>query len=61
MYCPCAFIGKSDYEFAIVAIYINNMNLIGTLEELLKTVEYLKRQFEMKDLEKIKILSQPVF
>lgn len=37
------------------------MNLIGTLKELLKTVEYLKRQFEMKDLEKIKILSQLVF
>lgn len=33
---------------------MNLLNLIGTLEELLKTVEYLKRQFEMKDLEKIK-------
>lgn len=30
------------------------MNLIRTLEELLKTIEYLKRQFETKDLEKIK-------
>ena len=30
------------------------MNLIGTLEELLKIAEYLEREFEMKDLRKPK-------
>lgn len=30
------------------------MNLIGTLEELLKTARYLERKFEMKDFVKIK-------
>lgn len=30
------------------------MNLIGTLEELLKTVEYVKGEFEIKDLGNIK-------
>ena len=30
------------------------MNLIGTPEELLKTAEYLKKEFEMKDLGKTK-------
>ncbi|KAL5755747.1 hypothetical protein ACOSQ2_020493 [Xanthoceras sorbifolium] len=52
--CPCVFIKKSESEFTIVAVYVDDMNLIGTPEELLKTAEYLKREFEMKDLGKIK-------
>ena len=35
------------------AIYVDDLNLIGTLEELIKTTNYLKREFEMKDLGKI--------
>ena len=31
------------------------MNLIGILEELSKTVEYLKKEFEVKDLGKTKL------
>ena len=31
------------------------MNLIRTLEELLKTVEYLNKEFEVKDLGKTKL------
>ncbi|KAL5809036.1 hypothetical protein ACOSQ3_029727 [Xanthoceras sorbifolium] len=52
--CPCVFIKKSESGFAIVAVYVDDMNLIGTPEELLKTAEYLKREFEMKDLGKTK-------
>ncbi|KAL5779849.1 hypothetical protein ACOSQ2_010586 [Xanthoceras sorbifolium] len=52
--CPCIFIKKSESGFAIVAVYVNDMNLIGTSEELLKTAEYLKREFEIKDLGKTK-------
>ncbi|BBH04558.1 transposable element gene, partial [Prunus dulcis] len=40
--------------FAIVAVYVDDMNLIGTSEELQRTVNYLKREFEMKDLGKTK-------
>jgi hypothetical protein len=53
--CPCIFIKKSEFEFAIVAVYVDDLNLVGTLEELIKTATYLKNEFEMKDLEKTKL------
>ena len=52
--CPCIFIKKSKTGFAIIAIYVDYLNLIGTLEELIRTTNYLKREFEMKDLGKTK-------
>ena len=42
--CPCVFIKKSKIRFAIVAIYLNHLNLIGTPEELLKTAFCLKNE-----------------
>ena len=48
--CPCMFIKKSLSEFFIVASYVDDMNLIMTLEELVKTTTHLKLQFKMKDL-----------
>jgi len=50
--CPCMFIKKSHSEFAIVAVYVDDMNIMGTLEELEKTALHLKSEFELKDLEK---------
>ena len=50
--CPCIFIKKSETRFAIMAVYVDDLNLVGTLEELTKTKNYLKNEFEMKDLEK---------
>ena len=29
---------KSEFEFAIVAVYVDDLNLVGTPEELTKTV-----------------------
>ena len=52
--CPCVFIKKSEFGFAIVTVYVNDLNLVGTPEELTKTADYLKNEFEMKDLSKIK-------
>ena len=52
---PCVFIKKSEIRFAIIVIYVDDMNLIGTPEELSKTVEYLKKEFEVKDLGKTKL------
>ena len=52
--CPCIFIKKSKTGFAIIAIYVDDLNLIGTPEELTRTENYLKREFEMKDLGKTK-------
>ena len=37
---------------AIIAVYVDDLNLIGTPEELIKTANYLKKKFEMKDLGK---------
>ena len=33
---------------------MNDLNLIGTPEELIKTIDYLNKEFEMKDLRKTK-------
>jgi hypothetical protein len=52
--CPCIFIKQSEFGFAIIAAYVDNLNLIRTLEELIKTATYLKNEFEMKDLGKTK-------
>jgi hypothetical protein len=48
--CPYIFIKKTTSRFAIVVVYFNDLNLIGTHEELIKIVTYLKDEFEMKDL-----------
>ena len=52
---PCVFIKKSKIGFTIIAVYVNDMNLTGTLEQLSKTAKYLKKKFEVKDLGKIKL------
>ena len=43
--CPCVFIKKSQLRFAIITLYVDDLNIIGIPEELSKTVEYLKKKF----------------
>ena len=43
----CIFIKKSHTTFEIIVVYIDDLNLIGTLEELIKTSKYLKKEFKM--------------
>ncbi|XP_059668729.1 uncharacterized mitochondrial protein AtMg00810-like [Cornus florida] len=38
------------HGFDIIAVYVDDLNLVGTLEELTTTANYLKKEFEMKDL-----------
>jgi hypothetical protein len=52
--CPCIFIKRLEFRFSIAAVYVDDLNLAGTLEEFTKTVNYLKNDFEMKDLGKTK-------
>ena len=52
--CLCIFIKKSEIGIAIITVYVDDLNLIRTLEELTKTTNYLKKKFEMKDLGKTK-------
>ena len=50
--CPCIFIKKIISEFVIIAVYIDDLNIIGTKNEIHEATVYLKEEFEMKDLEK---------
>ena len=56
--CPCIFIKKSETRFAIMAVYVDDLNLVGTPKELTRTTNYLKKEFEMKDLGILFFLSQ---
>ena len=40
--------------FSIITVYVDDLNLIGTHEELIRTTKYLKKEFKMKDLGKTK-------
>ena len=41
--CSSVFIKKSETEFSIIVVYVGDMNLIRTPEELSKTAGYLKK------------------
>ena len=43
---------KLESRFAIVTVYVDDLNLVGTPEELTKTPNCLKNEFEIKDLGK---------
>ncbi|KAL6132633.1 hypothetical protein ACLB2K_064873 [Fragaria x ananassa] len=42
--CMCVFIKKTSSGFVIVAVYVNDMNIIGTLDEIKETAAYLKSE-----------------
>ena len=42
--CPCIFIKKSEIGFAIIVVYVDDLNLVGTPEELTRTTNYLKKK-----------------
>ena len=48
--CPCVFIKRYQSQFVIIAVYVDDLNIIGTPEELQKAANCLKLEFEMKDL-----------
>ena len=50
--CPHIFIKKSETGFAIIAMYVDDLNLVRTSEEFTRTTNYLKKEFEMKYFEK---------
>ena len=52
--CPCIFIKKSEIGFAIIVVYVDDLNLVGAFEELTRTTNYFKKEFEMKYLGKTK-------
>jgi hypothetical protein len=47
--CPCILIRSSGSDFVIIAVYVDDLNLIGTPQELSEAMDCLKKEFEMKD------------
>ena len=52
--CTCVLIKKTAVGFTILMVDVDDLNLIRTPKELIYTANYLKKEFEMKDTEKIK-------
>ncbi|GJY07589.1 retrovirus-related pol polyprotein from transposon TNT 1-94 [Tanacetum coccineum] len=52
--CPCVFIKKTTSGFVIIAVYVDDLNMIGTNKEINEVIMHLKVEFEMKDLGKTK-------
>ncbi|KAL0390942.1 UNVERIFIED_CONTAM: Retrovirus-related Pol polyprotein from transposon TNT 1-94 [Sesamum calycinum] len=47
---PCLFIKRTESGFVIIAVYVDDLNIIGSPEEIRQAADYLKSEFEMKDL-----------
>jgi Reverse transcriptase (RNA-dependent DNA polymerase) len=47
---PCVFIKRSISSFTINVVYVDDLNIIGSPEEIEKTAKLLKNEFKMKDL-----------
>ena len=43
---PCIFIKKVENGFEIIEVYVDDLNLIGTPKELIKTIDYLKKDLK---------------
>nr|AAL67590.1 putative polyprotein [Oryza sativa Japonica Group]AAP55150.1 retrotransposon protein, putative, Ty1-copia subclass [Oryza sativa Japonica Group] len=48
--CPCMFIRKSQSDFCIISVYVDDLNIIDHVEDIEEATAYLKTEFEMKDL-----------
>ena len=42
--CSCILVKKLETGFAIIAVYVNDLNLVGTPEELTRIINYLKKK-----------------
>ena len=48
--CSCLFIKNTKMGFNIIVVYVDDLKIIGTPYELHETVEYWKRECQIKDL-----------
>ena len=48
--CPCIFIKRSGSEFVIIAVYVDDLNLIDTPQGITEAKDCLKKEFKIKDL-----------
>jgi hypothetical protein len=52
--CPCVFNKKSTTGFCIISVYVDDLNIIGHTKDIDEAHNYLKMEFEMKDLGRTK-------
>jgi hypothetical protein len=52
--CPCVFNRKSTTGFCIISVYVDDLNIIGHTKDIDEAHNYLKMEFEMKDLGRTK-------
>ena len=52
--CPCIYMKRSKIEFSIIDVYVDDINIVGTLNELTKAIDCLKKKFEMNDVGRTK-------
>jgi hypothetical protein len=50
--CPCVFIRKSNTDFCIISVYVEDLNIIGHTKDIDEARNHLKKEFEMNDLDK---------
>ena len=55
--CPCVFIKKTSSGLFIIVVYVDDMNIIDTFNELREITSYLKSKFKIKDLGKFDSIS----
>jgi len=41
--CSCTYMKRSKNEFAIIIVYVDDINTVGTPNELTKTIDYSKK------------------
>jgi hypothetical protein len=47
---PCVFIKKSDTEFCIIFVYVDDLNIIGHIQDIHEARNHLTMEFKMKDI-----------
>ncbi|KAK1427731.1 hypothetical protein QVD17_16425 [Tagetes erecta] len=52
--CLYVFIKKTTSGYVIIAVYVDDLNIMGTRKEIHEAISLLKNEFEMKDLGKTK-------
>ena len=53
--CPYVSIKSFTNGFVVMAVYMDDLNLVGTPHEIASVASYMRKEFEIKDLGKTKL------